>query len=103
MDQWVLVGPGAGGTADLNRIAYSDASVVRTVVDLSDPSASTWKTIYGANDGNSIAPKPQPYPGMTMDDVIYRMVAPTAIQIGPDGTVYVADTSGWLYAYGPGS
>ena len=89
MDEWVLVGNGAGGTQDLNRVGYSDASVVRTSVDLSDPSASTWDTLYGADDWNSLAPKPQPYPGMTMDDVIYRMVAPTAIQIGPDGTVYV--------------
>ena len=100
MDEWVLVGLGAGGTQDLNRVGYSDASVVRTVVDLNDPSASTWKTIYGANDWNSIAPKPQPYPGMTTSDAIYRMVAPTAIQTGTDGTLYVT-YSIWDESYNP--
>ena len=89
MDSWELVGTGSGGTQDLNRLSYSDASVVRTTVDLADPSASTWDTLYGANDWNSVAPKPQALPAMGIGDSIFRLISPTAIEIGPDGTVYV--------------
>ena len=91
LDQWQLVGAGAGGTQDLNRISYTDVSVVRTVVDLADPSASTWEELWTADDWNNAAPKPQPIPvsgKMTM--LVYRLVVPSALQIGPDGTVYVA-------------
>ena len=93
LDQWQLVGAGAGGTEDLNRIAYTDVSVVRTVVDINDPSASTWETLWNADDWNNAAPKPQaPYvvpqsDGQTLPD--YRLVIPSAIEVGPDGTVYV--------------
>jgi len=90
MDQWQMVGQGAGGTVDLNRIAYTDVSVVRTTVDLADPSASTWEHLWDAQDWNNAAPKPQPLPGMLLGWAIYRAVVPSAIEIGPDGTVYVA-------------
>jgi len=90
LDSWQLVGSGAGGTQDLNRISYSDVSVVRTTVDLSDPSASTWQTLWSPDNWSSAAPKPQPLAGMSLGDTTYRWVAPTAIQIGPDGTIYAA-------------
>ena len=90
LDQWQLVGAGAGGTQDLNRIAYTDVSVVRTVVDLTDPSASTWKEVWTADNWNNAAPNPLPLTGMAHGQSIYRIVIPSALQIGPDGTVYVA-------------
>jgi len=108
MDRWQLVGTGAGGTQDLNRIAYTDVSVVRTTVDLADPSASTWEHLWDADDWNNAAPKPQPYAGMlsgsaiTPADNIYRSVTPSGIFIGPDGTVYVT-FSIWDSSYNNGA
>jgi len=96
LDHWQLVGLGAGGTIDLNRIAYTDVSVVRSTVDLADPSASTWEHLWDAQDWNNAAPKPQPLPGMTIGWSIYRLVVPSAIEIGPDGTVYVSFALGDL-------
>lgn len=101
LDRWQLVGPGAGGTVDLNRIDYTDASIVRTVVDLNDPSASTWEHLWDADDWNALAPKPQPYTGMTVGNCSYRVVLPSGLQIGPDGTVYVA-FSIWDSSYNNG-
>ena len=89
LDAWELVGEGSGGTKDLNRIQYSEASVVRPTVDLSDPSASTWDTLYSAVAFGDAAPKPLPYPDMAQGDAIFRSITPSALQIGPDGTVYV--------------
>jgi hypothetical protein len=108
MDRWQLVGTGAGGTQDLNRIGYTDVSVVRTTVDLADPSASTWEHLWDADDWNNAAPKPQPYAGMlsgsaiTPADNIYRSVTPSGIFIGPDGTVYVT-FSIWDSSYNNGA
>jgi hypothetical protein len=102
MDAWQLTGQGTA----VDRIDYTDASVVRTTVDLTDPSASTWDHQYDSNgpDGgwNALAPVPQPYPSMTVWDRIYRIVDPTAIQIGPDGTVYVTYAI-WDESYNPTS
>jgi hypothetical protein len=93
LDTWQLVGT---GSTQLTRIAYSDVSVVRTVVDLIDPSAATWEHQWDAQEWNDLAPKPQPLPQMTemqtagLFPSIHRIVVPSALEIGPDGTVYVA-------------
>jgi len=110
LDRWQMVGVGAGGSIDLNRIDYTDASVSRTIVDLLDPSASTWKDLWIADDYSSIAPAPQPLDAMVVGDSLYRSVTPSMLSIGPDGTVYVTfsiwdssynnnGTSSW---WGPG-
>jgi hypothetical protein len=109
LDRWQMVGLGAGGTVDLNRIDYTDASIVRTVVDLTDPSASTWEDLWIADDYSNVSPKPQPITAMAIGDSVYRIVTPSALQIGPDGTVYIAfsvyDSSynnGIHASFGPG-
>jgi hypothetical protein len=89
LDRWQLVGPGAGGNPDMNRIDYSDVVVVRTTVDLNDPSASTWDDLWNADDYNSVCPKPQTLMAMPIGVSTYRTVTPSMLSIGPDGTVYV--------------
>ena len=102
LDSWQLVGAGAGGTQDLNRISYTDVSLVRTVVDLADPSASTWECLWDADDWNNAAPNPLPLTGMALGQSIYRVIIPTALQIGPDGTIYVAFALGDMSYNFPG-
>jgi len=96
MDAWQLVGPAAGNS--LTRVAYTDVCVARTEVDLVDPSAATWTHLWDALDWSDSTLAPQALPGMTQAvNWVYRLVAPTALEIGPDGTVYatfaLADTS----------
>jgi len=102
LDRWEMVGPGAGGTGDLNRIDYTDVCVVRTTVDLADPSASTWEDQWVADDYSSISPKPQVLTGMIPGTSVYRTVTPSALQIGADGTVYVT-FSVWDSSYNNGT
>ena len=89
LDEWFLTGL---GEANMQRTQYTDVSVVRTAVDFADPSAATWQTLYGADDWNNAAPKPMPIAvvGLTGTQIVYRLVVPSALEIGPDGTVYVA-------------
>jgi hypothetical protein len=89
LDMWQLTGLGED---NMKRINYTDVSIVRTVIDLADPSASTWENMWDADNWNSAAPRPQPISisGIGGGMPVYRMVMPTALQIGPDGTVYVA-------------
>jgi hypothetical protein len=93
VDQWELVGT---GSTQLTRTAYSDEAVVRTVVDIVDPSAATWEHMWDAQDWLANTLHPQPLPLMTeMQGLpaypkVYRLVSPSAIEIGPDGTVYVS-------------
>jgi hypothetical protein len=86
MDTWQLVGM---GSTVLTRVAYSDVSVVRTEVDLVDPSAATWQHLWDAQDWNAAAIAPQPYEMMVpMVDNVHRFAVTSALEIGPDGTVY---------------
>ena len=101
LDRWQMVGVGAGGTVDLNRIDYTDVCVVRTAVDITDPSASTWEDLWVADDYSRISPDPQPLTAMGVGDSIYRTVNPSDIQIGADGTVYVT-FSVWDSSYNNG-
>ena len=89
LDEWNLTGL---GEANMQRTQYTDVSVVRTAVDFADPSAATWQTLYAADDWNNAAPKPMPIAviGLTGTQIVYRLVVPSALEIGPDGTVYVA-------------
>jgi len=105
LDQWWLASLGQGNQ---HRVNYTDVSVVRTTVDLNDPSASTWQTLWSANDYNAAAPLPQPIPVVVSSSVmVFRVAAPTALQIGPDGTIYVAFALGdssynhdWITGFG---
>lgn len=89
LDQWQLVG--MSGTV-LERTHYSDVGLYRTVVNLNDPAASTWTQLWGADDYDANALKPQPYTAMTLGQFIQRWVANTGINFGPDGAMYVAFT-----------
>jgi hypothetical protein len=90
LDMWTFTGMGEGNQ---QRINYTDISVIRTVVDLNDPSASTAEELWTANDYNNVAPKPQPLDiTVVAGKAAYRLVVPSAIEIGPDGTVYVPFT-----------
>jgi hypothetical protein len=100
---------GGGGNVDMNLIDYTDTSIVRTTVDIADPSASTWQHLWDANDYSAISPKPQTLTAMVIGLSVYRVAIPSAISIGPDGTVYVAfsvwDSSynnGVAASFGPG-
>jgi len=90
MDRWQLVGPGA---TTLTRIDTTDIGLYRTAVDLTDPSASTWEQIWGADDFMAITKNPQPYPSHDaaappMENV-YRAALISDLQVAEDGTVYV--------------
>jgi hypothetical protein len=90
LDRWQLVGPGA---TQLTRIDTTDVGFYRTEVDLTDPSASTWEQIWGADDFRDVTRDPQPLPNMDatappMEDV-YRAVHLSGIERATDGTLYV--------------
>jgi hypothetical protein len=86
MDRWQLVGPGA---TQLTRIDTTDIGFYRTEVDLTDPSASTWEQIWGADDFLAVTKDPQPLPAMVPTENVYRLVILSGIERGNDGTLYV--------------
>jgi hypothetical protein len=87
LDRWQLVGT---GSTELTRIDNTDVGVYRTEVDLTDPSASTWEQLYGADDLMAMTNEdPQPAPGMSPGDDVYRGVWLSDLQIGYEGSLYV--------------
>jgi len=88
LDRWQLVGT---GSKELTRIDATDVGIYRTVIDPSDPSASTWEMVWGADDFNAIALPPKPLPNMDLVtwNNIFRFVIPSGLEIGNDGTLYV--------------
>jgi len=86
LDRWELVGT---GSRELTRIDSTDVGVYRTVVNLNDPSASTWEQVWDADDFNAAAPLPQPLPNMVPGQDIFRKVIISDVQVGSEGSLYV--------------
>jgi hypothetical protein len=86
LDRWELVGT---GSRELTRIDSTDVGVYRTVVNLNDPSASTWEQVWDADDFNAAAPLPQPLPNMVPGQDIFRKVIISDLQVGSEGSLYV--------------
>jgi hypothetical protein len=86
LDRWQLVGMGA---TQLTRIDTTDVGLYRTEVDLTDPSASTWEQIWGADDFMAVTKDPQPLPAMVPAENVYRAVHLSGIERATDGTLYV--------------
>jgi hypothetical protein len=89
LDRWELVGT---GSKELTRIDYTDVGVYRTVVNLNEPSASTWEQVWDADDFNAAAPPPQPLPNMLPGQDIFRRVIVSDVQVGSEGSLYVPFT-----------